>query len=234
MIQETPYQIYSLNCPVNTEQVRYIGVTKKPLSRRLREHILDRDRTHKTDWIKSLRKKELMPSINLIEDGLTVAEAFEKEMQYIKLFKSFGARLTNCSDGGEGNKGYRYTDEQKLRMSRIHKGKAGFWTGKKRSEETKQKISDKLKGVRLSEERKQNMSRERKGRKGKPHSTEAKLKMSLAKKGQRRAPLSEEHKAKISLAKKGQKPWNKDKTNVYSEETINKMKQSHKERFSAN
>lgn len=234
MIQEKPYKIYSINCPINSEMIRYIGVTKKLLNVRLREHLLDKDRTHKTDWIKSLNRKSLIPSINLIEDDLTLEEAFKKEIEYIKLFKSCGAKLTNSGIGGEGNKGYKFTKEQKEKLSESHKGLKGFWAGKKRDMATNKKISERLKGIPMSEETKQKLSRALKGRKGKPHSIETRIKLSLIRKGKKFQPLSPEHKFKISLAKKGQVPWHKGRTNVYSEETLNKMRIARKRTFKKN
>lgn len=49
-------------------------------------------------------------------------------------------------------------------------------------------------------------------------------------------PKTEDHKRKLSEARKGKQPWNKDKKNVYSEETLNKMKkpktEEHKRKLS--
>jgi hypothetical protein len=55
---------------------------------------------------------------------------------------------------------------------------------------------------------------------GKKHTEATKLKMSLSSKGK---PKSEQHKINMSLAHKGHVSWNKGKTNIYSEESRNKM-----------
>ncbi len=51
-------------------------------------------------------------------------------------------------------------------------------------------------------------------------------------KGQKRKPHSEDHKKMIGeknkISLKGNVPWNKGKTNIYSEESIQKMRESHK------
>jgi hypothetical protein len=80
----------------------------------------------------------------------------------------------------------------------ITKGGAG---GYKCSNETKLKIS--------------------KGNTGKIVSQETKLKQSNASKG---VPKSAEHKEKLSKSLQGNIPWNKGKTRIYSEETLDKMR----------
>lgn len=79
----------------------------------------------------------------------------------------------------------------------ITKGGAGGYTP---SEETRKKI-----GI---------------GNRGKSVSEETKIKMSVSAKGK---PKSAEQKRKISESLKGNIPWNKGKTKIYSEETIEKM-----------
>lgn len=88
----------------------------------------------------------------------------------------------------------------------------GFWTGKTRSEATKQKISEVLKGRPLSEETKKKMSETRKklgtrppSWKGKKHSEESRRKMSLAQIGRKGKPLTDEQKRHLSQLHKGDK-----------------------------
>ena len=90
--------------------------------------------------------------------------------------------LTNMTFGGEGVSGRKHSDEEKQKMSEKMKGKN---KGKHHSEEGKRKISESQKGKnnpmygkRHSEESKQKMSE---SQKGKHHSDESKLKMSEAK-----------------------------------------------------
>lgn len=71
------------------------------------------------------------------------------------------------------------------------------------SEETKQKISEAHKGMKLSKATKQKMSNSHRGVKRTPHSEQTKRKISEAHKGVRRGPHSEESKRKISEAKFG-------------------------------
>ena len=69
-----------------------------------------------------------------------VASLSEREIFFIKFFntrdRKFGYNLT---DGGEGMRGYKHTEETKLYISKIQ-------TGKKRSAESLEKLSNSMKG----------------------------------------------------------------------------------------
>lgn len=79
-------------------------------------------------------------------------------------------------------------------------------------------------GFHHTEEAKNKISASLKGRipwsKGKHLSEEHKRRISIAHKGK---PLSEHHKRILSIAHRGQIPWNKGKTNIYSDETLELM-----------
>ena len=78
-----------------------------------------------------------------------------------------------------------------------------FNKGKRRSEETKKKISEVRKGKKHSDETRRKMSE---SHKGKPKSEEARRKISESQKGK---PKSEEHKKKMSESLKGKNIWTK-------------------------
>ena len=107
-------KIYGLVCPIS-KQIRYIGMTRHSLDKRLNEHIREgKSKTHKQKWIKSLLKKELHPTIVLVSTA-DESNWIELERFYIKLFKENGFKLTNIADGGQGggSKGYKHTEEWK-------------------------------------------------------------------------------------------------------------------------
>jgi len=96
-------KIYGLSSSENPEDIKYIGYTKLSLKERLRGHRDDaiRKKYKKATWIKSLQNKGFNVIISLIEDNIpTLEEMQEKEIQYIKIFKSLGAKLKNTTDGG--------------------------------------------------------------------------------------------------------------------------------------
>ena len=147
-------------------------------------------------------------AVLIIKDNLTEEEAFELERDTIEDYVfnlGYGIdikgyddydhklpHLTNCTWGGEGVSGLHHTEETKQKMSESLKGK-------QISEETKLKISESLKGKQISEETKLKMSEAKKGNvpwnKGIQLSEETKRKMSESFKGRK---LSEETKIKMS------------------------------------
>lgn len=134
----------------------------------------------------------------------------------VKLIAKYGRRntgtgiLSNMTDGGEGIRGWKLSDE--ARSKRVSSMK-----GRKLSEETKSKMRLAALGRKHSEETKQKIAEVQRGRVqdrvsvekrrlaniGKKMSEEAKKKISIAKMGK---PLSEEHKKRVSEGRKG-KPW---------------------------
>lgn len=96
------------------------------------------------------------------------------------------------------------TDEIKLKISKSNKGHVSPRKGIKLSDETKQKISN--------------------ARKGKYHKENS---FWFGK------HLTEETKQKISASKLGKIPWNKGKTGIYSEESLQKMSKSRKGKYYA-
>jgi hypothetical protein len=124
-------------------------------------------------------------------------EAFEHEKFLILCFKDMGCNLANLTDGGDGPHGYKYTEEQKLKMSLCR-------TGRKHSEETKRKISIAQIGVprkKASEETRKKMREAHKGRAPRQVSDETKKKLS-ENNGVKRPEVRE----KISKALIGRKP----------------------------
>ncbi len=105
---------------------------------------------------------------------------------------------------------YTRTEEHKKNLSKAHMGIKGYWTGKKRSEEDKEKIRKSQTGKKHTEETKQKLSLANTGKNlGKKCSEETRKKMSLAHIGSNNhffgKKHSEETREKISLAHAGKK-----------------------------
>lgn len=122
----------------------------------------------------------------LIQYCYSKEETNRAERLWIAEYRRRGKAEYNLANGGDGGNG------------EANKGK-------KRSDETKRKLSESHKGNHPSEETRQKMSEKRKGKK---HSEEWSKKISEANKGRK---FSEEHRRKLSEAKKGRTPWNKGK-----------------------
>ena len=76
------------------------------------------------------------------------------EISFIKGYNP----LFNFTKGGDGNTGYKPSDETKRKIAENH---SHYWKGKTRSEETKKKISEGNKGKTISEETKLRISKAR-------------------------------------------------------------------------
>lgn len=85
-VTKKKYKVYSLVCP-KTNQVRYVGITYRSLSIRLKEHITKSKNSKKTEWINQLLSEGLTPKIKLIKDECTLEEAVAKEEALIKKYK---------------------------------------------------------------------------------------------------------------------------------------------------
>lgn len=221
--------IYSLNCPI-TGEVKYIGQTRKKLKHRLTNHISDRRKNKKSDWICYLKKKGLKPTIELI-DEVGEDEINFWEMHYISLYRSWGFNLKNMTDGGDSNG--KFSLEARRNISNALRGR-------KLSEEHKRNIGNSGKGRIMSEAHKNILRQCRKGNKfafGVKRSEEFKKnvgeRMKKLNKGNQRwlgKKHSEESRLKISSSHKGrfggEKHWTYGKKRIA--ETVLKISDTKK------
>jgi len=99
------------------------------------------------------------------ENYLNILEQFWiKELDLTNRNKGY-----NLAIGGHVNKGFKMSEDVKVKMSLAHKGEKAYWYGKHHSEESKNKIREQRygkafnKGYRHTEEAKQKMSKTKKG-----------------------------------------------------------------------
>ena len=136
--------IYSLIDP-RDGRVRYVGKTEKDLSLRFSQHLNSTARRPVVHWIQKLDRVGLVPDIVLLE-CVDLSDWQEAERRWIAYWKSFGCRLLNMTEGGEGSvKGVKRSMETRRRMSESQRGK-------KHSLETVEKIRKAHLGRRHSEE----------------------------------------------------------------------------------
>jgi hypothetical protein len=146
------YKIYALKLK-DSDEIRYVGRTSESLDIRLSKHKtnakFDKKKTHRHFWI--LKNYDNIEII-LIEDNiLTFEESCQKEIEYIREYRS-KYNLINLTDGGDGGcPGYKHTEEAKKKIGEKHKGKKlspehiEFLKNREVSEETRKKLSDSLK-----------------------------------------------------------------------------------------
>lgn len=126
----------------------------------------------------------------IIKDNLSEKEAFAEEIRLIKLIgrKSEGGSLTNLSNGGEGQTGFKHSDESKEKISKTLKNNKD-WIEMMKSKEYRDKLSKSLmghegygKGIPRTEDVKDKIRKSVTGNKnhfyGKTHSDTMKKKMS--------------------------------------------------------
>jgi len=129
--------IYALSDPRNN-QVRYIGKANNPEDRYTNHFNSARDKnTHKRNWINNVRKDGLRPELIII-DEVPKSEWVYWEKFYMSLFKTWGFSLVNYTEGGDGS---TFGNSGSFKKGDIPHNK-----GVPCSEETKQKIKDKLTG----------------------------------------------------------------------------------------
>jgi hypothetical protein len=99
--------IYTLSDPRYKDCIRYVGKADNPKQRLTCGHLQSaslKTKTIKNSWIKSLKKENLVPILDIIDEINYESSAEWKfwEQHYISLYKTWGFNLTNGTQGGEG------------------------------------------------------------------------------------------------------------------------------------
>lgn len=146
--------IYALIDPRNNH-IKYVGQTMY-IKRRFWTHKNDKNNTiksHRINWIKSL--KDLEPELLILDQCLeTDWEFWEK--YWISQCKTWGFKLTNLTEGGQGTI-RKQSKEEKIKRGLVAKGK-------KRSEKTRKLMSESRMGMKFTEQHKLNLSLSHKGK----------------------------------------------------------------------
>ena len=107
------YSIYTLKCPISKEVV-YVGMTKDVIKRYQQHTRKKTDNPLRDEWMRELKNKSLKPLLEVLESGLNVYEAEQREIFYIKEYNT----VFNISRGGltpPARKGKKLTIEQKIK-----------------------------------------------------------------------------------------------------------------------
>ena len=95
---------------------------------------------------------------------LDVSELDKRERYWISYYQSNDLeKVYNLTEGGDGSKGMKRSDETRKKMSESHKMKSSNWKGHHPSEESKKKMSESHKGKHHSDETRKKMSESHKG-----------------------------------------------------------------------
>lgn len=139
-----PRVIYAL-LDKKTNKIKYVGVTKRSISVRLKCHIQDAKsgvKNYRCNWI---RNCNFQIEIKLVETVPQNKSWQEAEKKWIKYYRNKGIKLTNLTEGGEGSFGYSPSLKTRQKKSKANKK---FWKnrihhllGKKLSLSTRRKMS---------------------------------------------------------------------------------------------
>lgn len=156
-------EVYLITNRVNGK--RYVGVTCRGYLNRFKEHIQDAlsstNASDKTRIIYNAIRKYGPENFDviLLEDNISDEEAGDREKYYIDLYKTFYAYKIgyNMTRGGGGVVGYRHTDQSKQKISNKLKGH-------KFLESRNKKIKDAMTGREYKQEWRDALSKSRIGR----------------------------------------------------------------------
>jgi hypothetical protein len=168
---------------LDTDEVFYIGIGSDTEGKYIRAYKKNGRNLH---WNHIVNKVGYR--VEILKDGISWEEAYEEEKRFIKLYGRRNlneGNLVNLTDGGDGTMGAIVSEETRLKLSELAKGRII-------SIKQREQISKVHKGKIISNEQKQ---KTREALKGKPLSEETKRKMSESNIGK---TLSEETKRKIS------------------------------------
>ena len=175
----------------------YIGQTSTSLKQRWREHT-HTDINNGTHFHNALLKYGVDKFHLYLLEECTIDKLNEREIYYISIFNSYKDGY-NMTPGGAGVDGYKYTDENKLKMSQASRQ---FWSSLSNKDRQLfiQQRAAKLKGVPKSPEHRLALSEARQGKYtgkingfyGKHHTQETKdiiSKCNTGRKSNRRKPI---------------------------------------------
>ena len=139
--------IYKATNKIN--QKSYIGKTTKPFDVRKKRHISNiKTKTKKHYAFYNALRKYGVDNFEwaVIDTATTEDELNLKEKYWISFYNSKAPNGYNLSDGGEGQSGFKHSEETKKKISENQKGRTSPNKGKKFSEEHKRKLSEAKKG----------------------------------------------------------------------------------------
>lgn len=155
------FELYGLYCPY-TDEIKYVGITKNGLSRRLNDHLRRPTNVYISSWFNDLKNDNQKPIIKCIKVCETYDELLKSEFNKIKRLRELNFDLFNLSDGGEINPmfGKTHTPEARQKISMTHKGRIitddeklrrsisfkKLWSNPEWSEKVRQKMAYNAKG----------------------------------------------------------------------------------------
>lgn len=140
-----------------SDEYRYVGLTTKTATRRLRQHLRNARDEKKTPFCDWLRKHgEDAVTVDVLEVVRADLDSLgESEIEWIDFLRVTGHRLLNVSEGGLGPTGVVWTPEQREAARQRSTGRQGLsrpgelnpFYGGKHSDEQRARWSEQRKGT---------------------------------------------------------------------------------------
>ena len=176
--QTAPYfSVYVIWCKITNRF--YVGVTSRQVEQRIYEH-----KHNKGQFIdKEIQALGWEGNFDywVVEENIPFTFITEREQLWVEYFQALYPLGYNQTIGGIKN--FKHSKRTLKHLSRVLRGKPGYWRGKKRPD----------------------MTGENHPLYGQHHTQETREKMSKSHTGKKRAPFTEEHKANISKSRTGEK-----------------------------
>jgi hypothetical protein len=120
----TKFELYGLYCP-DTDVLKYIGITKNGLNRRLNGHLKKPTNQFIASWFDTLRFENKKPIIKQIKECHSYDELLKAEITEIAKYRKLGFDLYNLADGGDINPmlGKTHSEDARKKISETHKGR---------------------------------------------------------------------------------------------------------------
>ena len=173
--------IYTLIDP-RDNQIRYVGKTDNP-ERRLASHLIEKYKSHRTNWVQGLIARGLKPIMVIIEEVPEGQSWEDRERYWIAYHRSLGCKLTNMTDGGD--QGPDCTGKNLVKSEAARRNIAAMLVKRNKSPEMREisrRNGQKRKGFKESPER---IEQKRQWMTGRKHHTEE-FKQALAERNKTR------------------------------------------------
>ena len=158
---------YTVYIHISPSNKKYIGITSQNVKKRWQNGY--GYKTNKYFWRAIQKYGWDNFEHEILFENLTVDEAKEKEIELIKLYNTYRPNGYNLTFGGDNIsekifseetrkkisnalKGRTLSHETKQKISNASKGENNYWYGKKLSQDHKNKIGEKHKGMEASDE----------------------------------------------------------------------------------
>ena len=174
--------IYKITNKLNGRN--YVGQTTKSIEERFMQHANNR----KSHIGRAMIKYGVENfSIEVLEECETEERLNEREIFWIAKINCKHPNGYNLTDGGDGNRGFKYTKKILAQMAESRKGAKNPFFGKHHTEESRAKIGAKNRGKKHTEETRAKKSASKLGEKnhfyGKHHKKETCVKLSVINRG---------------------------------------------------